>query len=150
MIFNVPISGIMGALGPQTANPCPDEICPEPCSCKVVPSEPYFDPDDPRPILTKVSPVIGGEPCDPCDPCSCEVDKEMTEVGKSSVKGVEPVKEDLCPDEICQKPCTCKVVPSEEYIDSDTDLRKKQYPTGAGAHHRNWFYIYSPIFHEII
>ncbi|KAL3281244.1 hypothetical protein HHI36_004458 [Cryptolaemus montrouzieri] len=39
---------------------------------------------------------------------------------------------DLCPDEICQVPCSCKVVPSEEYIEPPGDLSdRKTTPGGA-------------------
>ncbi|XP_044751404.1 uncharacterized protein LOC123311463 isoform X2 [Coccinella septempunctata] len=129
-------AGTTGALEPLTTVPCPDEVCPEPCTCKVVPSEPYFDPDEPKPTPTNVTPVSrggGGGECDPCDPCVCEEDEGMKGQSKPSpVSGVAPVTENICPDEICERPCTCKVVQSEEYIDSDTDIRKRQITSGGG------------------
>lgn len=125
----------MGALGPRTDNLCPDEICQDVCTCKAVQSEPYFDPDEPRPVSAIVPPAAaggggrgGGEICEPSEPCVCEpVD------GTSKPFFGQGVTADLCPDEICEEPCTCKVVPSEGYIDSDTELRPQRIPMGAGA-----------------
>ncbi|XP_045472370.1 uncharacterized protein LOC123679064 isoform X2 [Harmonia axyridis] len=123
--------GPKGAVGPLTTNPCPDEICPEPCSCKVTQSEPYIDPDDPRPVRVSPAAVGGDASCDPCNPCVCDEGGGAKAGPASTGKSLAPITEDLCPDEICEKPCTCKVVPSEGYIDSDTDLRKRQIPGAA-------------------